>query len=166
MKIRFGIRTLLVALTLIAAFFPFRNYFNRSLRASYPGFHLHRTLARVTNGDSFEYVSSLYDKSVVAPEPKPNFTLGAGRKPDDEYFFCYVDNFYIWYQFRNGRVVNADGSLPYSRIRQIFDESTPNLFFRFGAVPPYIAILLFGATAWIATSAISRKIRQRWITMR
>ena len=163
MRLRFGIRTLLLSLAVVAVFFPFQSFYSHWFRSSYSGYHVHQTLRDyVSVGDSFEYVSSLFDRTESrtkqwidkhAPVLLSRKSIFADHENGDEYHIFTVDggNVRALFQFRDGLVVNHLNNLyqfPYSSVKHPNDKS-PSLFFRIGATPSYIAVLLsLGLFAW------------------
>ncbi|MFT7634058.1 MAG: hypothetical protein ACI87E_005117 [Mariniblastus sp.] len=155
MRIHFGIPTLLVVIALVAAFFPFDAFYRDWFRASYSGYHIHSVLGhRVTNGDSFEYVSGLFDWSEARTEqwtqkhyaPFPDYEAG------DEYHVFHVgeDNVRAFFQFRGGLVVNHNNSLfhtPYPAVQHLNDKA-PILLFRYGALPVYALLVALAGIAF------------------
>ena len=138
MKFRFGTRSLLIVCTLVAAFFPFRNIYQDWFRSSYSGYHIHKVLGKsVTDGDSFEYVSTLFDRheprtKLWIDESGPRLlnqrSVFADHKNGDEYYLFFINggNVNALFQFRNGVVVNHLNSLyqrPYSWVRNPKDLS-------------------------------------------
>ena len=166
---------MLVACILVAAFFPFRVVYNSWFRSSYSGYHVHRVLGvDVENGDSFEYVSSLFDRSELrtkqwvqkhAPVLANRKSIFANHENGDAYYSFFIDggNVNALFQFRDGIVVNHLNSLyqcPYSIVQHNKDYS-PNSLLRHGALPVYVTIVVAcGAVVWLASAVIlSRKAR-------
>ena len=155
MRFRYGIRGLLVTLALVAAFFPFQDLYEHWFRSSYSGYHVHQSLGEyVSDGDPFNYVSSLFDRSEprtkewvdkYAPVLANRKSTFADYKDGDEYhaFFVNGGNVHALFQFRNGLVVNHLNKLyqsPYSSVRHPNDH-VPSLLFRLGAIPLYLVVV-------------------------
>ena len=163
MRFRYGTRALFLAVVVVAAFFPFQRFYDDWFRSSYSGYHVHKSLGEyVSDGNSFDYVSSLFDRSeprkkqwieeYVLPNQKSIF---ANYEDGDEYHLFFIDGGKLraLFQFRDGLVVNHVNSqyrYPYSSIKHPNDYS-PSLMFRLGALPLYVLIVtVFWVIAWIA----------------
>ena len=165
MKIRYEIRTLLVVCGLVAIFFPFQIAYDNWFRSSYSGYHVHKTLRDfVSDGDSFEHVSSLFDfveprSKALVDEYGPFLANGksifADHKNGDEYYVFSIRRCKsrALFQFRNRRVVNhANGlyQVSFSQVQQ-YDDRSPNPLLRHGALPVYsLAIVSCGLVLWLA----------------
>ena len=174
MKFRFGIRSLLVACTLVAAFFPFRAAYDHWFRSKYSGFHIHKILGEwVQDGDSFDLVSQQFDRSEARSEHwmRENMHYFANRKPiwddlktGDEYYSFFINGGSVsaLFQFRNGVVVNHRNAIykgPYSQVRHYKDVS-PNSLFRHGALPVYtLMVALLGAVTLLVMRFTNRQRR-------
>ena len=171
MKVRFGIQALLVIVSLVAAFFPFRNFYNDWFIDTYSGYHLHDVLGyRVSNGDSLNHVSSLFDRSESHTEEWVRKHLWAlpDYEPGDEFHLFHMDggNVRGFFQFREDAVVNHDNAkfhVPYSQV-QHFNDSEPSLIFRHGALPVYAVLLLCVFVIYFSAKTLNRKVRKRRIT--
>ena len=155
MRLRYGIRGLLATLAIVAAFFPFQNLYEVWFRSSYSGYHVHKSLGQyVSDGDSFDDVSSLFDRSEPrtkdwvdkhAPVLANRKSIFADNKEGDEYhaFFVNGGNVHALFQFRKGHVVNHLNKLyqsPYSSVRHPNDHA-PSLLFRLEPVPLYLIVV-------------------------
>ena len=174
MKLRYGIRSLLVVCAVVAAFFPFQHLYDHWFRSSYSGYHIHTVLGdRVANGDSFDYVSSLFDRSEARTEDwivknRQVFANGkpvlANLKEGDKYYVFYINggNVRALFQFRGGSVVNHTNSIyqgPYSTVQHYRDQS-PSSLFRHGALPVYtLCASALGVAIWLAWHVSQRKQR-------
>ena len=164
MNFRFGIRSLLLTSALVAAFFPFRGLYDHWFRSTYSGYHVHRTLRDyVSNGDSFDYVSSLFDRSEArtrqfvlenGPFLANRKSIFADHENGDEYhvFFINGGNVRALFQFRDGVVVNHLKRLyqfPYSTVQHHKDRA-PSSLLRNGALLVYtITVASCGMIAWV-----------------
>ena len=124
---------------------------------------MHKSLGEyVSDGDSFVYVSSLFDRSEprkkqwideYAPVLANRKSIFANYEDGDEYhvFFIEGGNVRALFQFRDGLVVNHVNSLyrsPYSSVKHPNDYS-PSLMFRLGALPLYaVVVTVFWVIAW------------------
>ena len=166
MKIRFGIRSLLLLIMLTATFFPFRNLYDNWFRTAYSGYHTHDVLGhRVFNGDSFEHVSNLFDHSTLRTEQwvKKHLGLLPDYEDGDEYHEFHIDggNVRGFFQFRDNSVVNHDNSLflmPYSQV-QHFNDSASNLMLRHGAFPVYIVLVVLAVPGAFLIVRLANKKR-------
>ena len=164
---------MLVACILVAVFFPFRRVYHRWFRSTYSGYHVHTVLGDdVKNGDSFEYVSSLFDRSELrtkqwikehGPVLMPNRkSIFSNHENGDKYYAFFIDggNVNALFQFRDGVVVNHLNSLyegPYSMVKHYNDQS-PNSLLRHGALPIYFIIVVACSTfAWLASTFMLRR---------
>ncbi len=163
MRIRFGIRTLLLALTLVAAFFPFRNFYNDWFRDSFSAFHLHDALAhRVSDGDSFDDVSSLFDRSQPHTEDwvRNHLRPLLNYEPADEYYVFLMDSSIVgaFFQFRDDVVVNHDNSkfrVPFSTVK-LLNDTEPHFAFRNGPIPVYAALVFCVLVAYFSAARLIR----------
>lgn len=172
MKFRFGIRAILLVIASVAAFFPFRSFYNDWFLDTYPGYHIHEALGyRVSDGDSFAYVSSLFDRTESHNEEwvrKHLWTL-PDYKPGDEYHVFHMDggNVRAFFQFRDRVVVNHDNAkflVPYSQVKH-FNDNEPNFVLRHGAIPVYAVFVLCLSVLHLSIRLLNRKLNKRRITM-
>ena len=146
----------MIAVVLVAIYFPLNSWFNASLRNEYQTYHNIATLSEVSNESDFDTVSKLLTNlSPIDSERLPD----TGTETDNsvDYYVCDGE-FDIVLAFRKGELIEHDNNAfaTMFKMRNAPKYPKPSLWLRFGILPYYAGIL---AVLVIASCCKSTKSR-------
>ncbi|MFN3192841.1 MAG: hypothetical protein ACE361_20190 [Aureliella sp.] len=168
---RFSLRTLLVLVTVVSAYFPLAGLFDDWISTTYDGYYVNSILAsHIQNGDSIDEVASHFsafrpigdtdkiDMENVSRIWKSNrWTI---EEEDQIYHFGTLGGSGTYLQFRGGRLINLNNK-PYRDELGIAKQNGypfPNWILRYGFFPLYISFTAVATLAFLLHKALRRNI--------
>lgn len=164
---RYSLRTLLVGVAIVAAYFPLGMLYHRWFSTEYSPYYVSTVLAsKISNGDSVNEVASYFssqrsltDAERIDMQSIPGTFGGASRVIEDGdecYSFSTHGRSGIVAQFRDGRLINLPNE-SYSDLPLLAEMngySLPSPILRFGFLPLYLILvaciaLLLASRHWI-----------------
>jgi hypothetical protein len=154
---RYSIRTLLVAVTLVAAYFPCAKTYHSWFVNKYAGYYNGSLVSQVQNGDSINDVSELFDSMrLLTPADEHDMrniaSVWASQKLDIEegdqlFHFSCVSGHGVYLQFRDGRLVNfPNGAYKDARkLAEINNDPIPHALLLMGVWPYYVVCIGFAS---------------------
>ena len=156
LRLNYSIRTLLVAIAIVAAYFPMRDVYatwrRARLQTTHQIFSDYETLAMIHEGDSVQDVTRYYPMLSSVPSNTAPWTTvanglqsaGQSVQPSDE-FYRYTlreEGMYGYLQFRDAKLVNHPDAVFSDPIANAARNGAalPAIFDRIGFFPIYLVM--------------------------
>ncbi len=168
---RFSLRTLLVLMAVVSAYFPLANLFDNWVSTTYGEHYVNSILAsRIQNGDSIDTVASHFSSFRLLDDSDTNDMENVTRiwtsnrwtmKNDDQiYYFETLGGSGTYLQFSDGRLINLSNKAHRDErgIAKMNAYPFPNWIVRCGFFPLYILLVVIAMTAFWVFKAFKRDV--------